>query len=68
LNPVGKRVFICYSHQQGDWVWEGLVPCLKGSGAEVLLDRDRFEAGKELLGQMDAVQDEAACSVLVLSP
>ncbi len=63
-----KKVFISYSHRQGDWVWDRLVPCLKAGGAEVLIDRERFEAGKALLGQMDAAQDAADASVLVLSP
>ncbi len=35
------------------------MPCLKAGGAEVLIDRERFEAGKALLGQMDAAQDAA---------
>jgi hypothetical protein len=44
---MGKSVFISYSHQQGEWVWNALVPCLKAGGAEVLIDRERFEAGRE---------------------
>ena len=50
-----KKVFISYSHRQGDWVWDRLVPCLKAGGAEMLIDRERFEAGKALTGQMDTV-------------
>lgn len=61
------RVFVSYSHRQGEWVWDRLVPVLKAGGAEVLIDRDRFEAGKSVLGQMDEVQDEAERHVLVLS-
>ncbi len=64
---MGKKVFISYCHQQGEWVWNRLVPCLRAGGAQVLIDRERFEAGKGLLGQMDAVQDEADINVLVLS-
>ncbi len=63
-----KKIFISYSHHQGDWVWGRLAPCLKAGGAEVLIDRERFEAGKALVGQMDAIQDTADASVLVLSP
>ena len=63
-----KKIFISYSHRQRDWVWERLVPCLKAGGAEVFIDRERFEAGKALVGQMDATQDAADASVVVLSP
>jgi len=30
------KVFVSYSHRQGEWVWGRLVPVLKASGAEVL--------------------------------
>jgi hypothetical protein len=62
------RVFISYCHQQGQWVWDRLVPVLKAGGAQVLIDRERFEAGKAVVGQMDATQDQAERHVLVLSP
>ncbi len=65
---MSKKVFISYSHRQGDWVWNRLVPCLRAGGAEVLIDRERFEAGKALFGQMDAALEAAQTSVLVLSP
>lgn len=63
-----RKVFISYSHQQGDWVWDRLVPVLKAGGAEVLIDRERFTAGRALVGQMDATQDTAEVHVLVFSP
>jgi hypothetical protein len=65
---VAKKVFISYSHAQRDWVLRRLVPCLKAGGAEVLIDRERFEAAKALVGQMDFIQDAADASVLVFSP
>lgn len=65
---MSKKVFVSYCHAQGDWVWGRLVPCLKAGGAEVLIDRERFVAGKALVGQMDAVQDLANVHLLVLSP
>lgn len=65
---MGKKVFISYSHQQGEWVWNNLVPCLKAGGAEVRIDIERFRAGKEVVAQMDAEQDASDLSVLVLSP
>lgn len=63
-----KKVFISYCHKQGEWVWDRLVPVLKAGGANVLIDRERFEAGKAIEGQMDATQDQAERQVLVLSP
>jgi hypothetical protein len=60
-------VFISYCHSQGDWVWDRLVPYLRAGGADVHIDRERFKAGKAIIGQMDAVQDGAAMTVLVLS-
>jgi hypothetical protein len=63
-----KSVFISYCHNQGDWVLDRLVPCLRAGGADVHIDRERFEVGKAVVGQMDAVQDGTAIAVLVLSP
>src|SRR5262245_28753509 len=65
---MGKRVFISYSHAQGQWVIDRLVPCLRAGGAEVLIDQERFTAGKAVVGQMDAVQDHAEMNLLVFSP
>jgi hypothetical protein len=63
-----KRVFVSYCWKQGDWVWDRLVPCLKAGGAEVLIDREQFEAARALNRQMDKVQDRADLSILVFSP
>ena len=30
---MGKKVFVSYCHQQGDWVWDRLVPVLEAGGA-----------------------------------
>lgn len=66
---MSKRVFVSYSHRQGRWVWERLVPILRAAGcAEVLIDRERFRAGRGVKGQMDATQDQADVSLLVLTP
>jgi hypothetical protein len=62
------KIFVSYNHQQGEWVWERLLPCLKAGGAEVLIDRERFKVGKAVVGQMDTVQDQADKHLLVLSP
>lgn len=63
-----KRLFISYNHAQQPWVQRNLVPCLRAGGADVLIDYEQFGAGKHLVGQMDATQDSAEVSVLVLSP
>lgn len=65
--PMPKKVFISYSHKQGEWVWKNLVPCLRAGGAEVRIDIERFCAGKDVTAQMDAEQDASDLSVLVLS-
>ena len=61
------NIFVSYCHKQGPWVWNRLVPCLKAGGADVLIDRERFEAGKAIVGQMDSTQDLADKHILVLS-
>jgi hypothetical protein len=68
VPTVLKKVFVSYSHLQGEWVWDRLYPCLVAGGAEVLIDRKRFEAGLAVFDQMDRVQDCAEIHVLVLSP
>jgi hypothetical protein len=60
-------VFVSYSWKQGEWVWDRLVPVLKASRIEVLIDRERFKAGKDILGQMDKTQDEAGQHILCVS-
>ncbi len=66
---MSKRVFVSYSHKQGPWVWERLVPILRAAGcAEVFIDKERFKAGRGVKGQMDATQDQADVSLLVLTP
>jgi len=61
------KVFVSYSHVQGEWVLDRLVPCLKAGGAEVMIDVERFRAGGGVYRQMDATQDQADRHVLVLS-
>ncbi len=61
-------VFVSYSRHQSEWVWERLVPVLRAAGAEMLIDREQFEAARAVYRQMDDVQDRAELNVLVLSP
>lgn len=43
------KVFVSYSHAQGDWVWDRLVPCLKaGSGVPRQMDVTHTKAGKQI--------------------
>jgi len=60
-------VFVSYSHKQGPWVKDRLVPVLRAGGAEVLVDVERFRAGAAVVGQMDRVQDRANVHLLCLS-
>ncbi len=61
------KVFVSYSHKNGDFVWNSLVPVLKAGGAEVLIDKERFKLGFEVKGQMDPTQDLAERQVLCWS-
>src|SRR4051794_30057151 len=59
--------FVSYSHRDGPWVLDRLVPVLKAAGVEVAVDVERFRVGGSVVGQMDAEQDGAEKSLLVLS-
>jgi hypothetical protein len=61
------RIFVSYAHKQGDWVHKHLIPILSASGAEVLVDVDRFKAGRTVVGQMDDLQRKADRHILVIT-
>jgi hypothetical protein len=61
------KVFVSYSHQQGAWVRDALVPVLRASGAEVLIDWERLRAGHGVIGEMDKTQDRADRHVLAIT-
>lgn len=65
---MSPPIFISCSWNQGEWVWDRLVPVLRAGDAEILIDREQFEAARALNQQMDGVQDRAGLHVLVLSP
>ena len=44
-----QKIFTSYSHVQADWIFGRLEPCLRYGGAETLVDRACFQAGKALL-------------------
>jgi hypothetical protein len=62
------KIFVSYCHKQGEWVWDRLVPVLKAGGGDVLIDRESFEAGKAIEGQMDATQDQGERPFELISP
>lgn len=51
IYAMSKKVFVSYRHAHRGWVFDNLVPCLWAGGAEVLIDHNYFEAGKEIKGQ-----------------
>jgi TIR domain len=61
------KIFVSYSHTQGEWVASCLVPVLRAGGAEVLIDWERFKGGTAVVGQMDKVQDQADVQLVCLS-
>lgn len=61
------KVFVSYSHKEGDWVWGRLVPVLRAGDAEVLIDKERFRVGAAVVGQMDKTQRTADVHLLCLS-
>ena len=65
---AADSIFLSYAHAQSDWVFERLLPALRGGGAQVIVDRERFAAGRAVVGQMDEWQDAAAKTLLVLTP
>jgi hypothetical protein len=61
------RVFVSYSHRQGEWVRDALVPVLRAGGAEVLVDWERLRPGYAVVGEMNGTQDTADRHVLIIT-
>ena len=61
------KTFISYRHSDGDWVWGRLKPLLEAAGVELLIDVERFAAGRAVVGQMDDLQDSAQRHLLVIT-
>ena len=65
---MGKKIFVSYSHRDQDWVRNRLAVCLHAGGTGVLIDEERMRVGSDpVVGQMDALQDEADASLLVIT-
>ena len=60
-------VFISYSHTDSDWVWDWLVPRLKGR-AKVCTDQESFELGVPALINMENAVATSRHTLLVLTP
>jgi hypothetical protein len=61
-------VFISYSHQDADWVWQKLLPRLESVGLRVCIDTRDFEIGTPSLVNMEAAVDRSHYTLLVLTP
>ena len=64
---MAKTVFVSYSHKQGDWVLDRLLPILKAAGVDAWIDRERFELGKDLAVMMDEQVQRADLTLAILS-
>jgi hypothetical protein len=64
---IRMKVFVSYSHKQGEWVRNSLVPVLRASGVHVLVDWDRFRVGRAVVGEMDDTQGQADRHLLVIT-
>ena len=60
-------IFVSYSHKQSEWVHSRLIPVLRATGGEVLVDIDHFKAGQTVIGQMDKLQGAASRHLLLIS-
>lgn len=61
-------VFISYSHRDGDWVWDWLVPRLKQEGLRICIDRECFEAGEPIVVAIERAVKTSRKTLLVLTP
>jgi hypothetical protein len=61
-------VFISYSHKDEEWVWQELLPRLKGAGLRVCIDMDCFEIGTPILTNIERAVDASRHTLLVLTP
>lgn len=67
-KPYKYDVFISYSHKDGDWVTQTLVPRLEAGGLKVCIDERDFIPGKAALLNMQDGIGGSRRILLVLSP
>lgn len=61
-------VFISYSHDDGTWVWDELLPRLEGEGLKVCIDDRDFEIGVPILSNIEQAVDNSRHTLIVLTP
>jgi hypothetical protein len=61
-------IFISYSHADGEWVRNGLLPKLEGAGLKVCIDYRDFELGVPSLVNMEHAVEQSLYTLAVLTP
>ncbi len=61
-------VFISYSHKDGEWVRDWLLPRLEAAGLRVCIDFRDFEVGLPSLVNMERAAERSRKMLLVLTP
>ena len=61
-------MFISYSHEDYDWVWNTLIPELKRTAISYYIDAQDFQGGRALILNMQAGVMRSRHTVAVLSP
>lgn len=61
------KIFVSYAHADCEWVRRSLVPVLKAAGVEVRIDYECLRAARQVVGEMDRIQDQAAVHALVVT-
>ena len=64
----GCDVFISYSHKDGDWVRNVLLPRLETAGLRVCVDFRDFEIGVPSIVNMERAVEQCRRTLLVLTP
>jgi hypothetical protein len=63
-----ETVFISYSHKDGRWVRDWLLPRLERAGVRVLIDFRDFEIGQPSVINMEKAIEECKRTFLVITP
>jgi hypothetical protein len=63
-----RDVFISYSHRDGEWVRNVLLPRLEARGFSVVIDFRDFKAGAFSVEQMEKAVQECRRLLVILTP